>query len=234
MLLEVNGIDVFYGKFQALRGVSMKIDKGQVVSLIGPNGAGKTTTLRAITGQMKPAKGSVTLNGDRIDQLPAHEVAKKGIGMVPEGRQLFDGMTVYENLLMGAYTKPRNMLNDSLQFCFKVFPRLEERRKQLAGTLSGGEQQMLAIARTLMLKPTLLLIDELSLVLMPKLAYELFNVLETIRDQGITILVVEQHIRSALELSDRAYLMEEGRIVQEASAKEMLESEHIKSVYLGI
>ncbi|HYB84429.1 MAG TPA: ABC transporter ATP-binding protein [archaeon] len=234
MLLEVNGIDVFYGKFQALRGVSMKIDKGQVVSLIGPNGAGKTTTLRAITGQMKPAKGSVTLNGDRIDQLPAHEVAKKGIGMVPEGRQLFDGMTVYENLLMGAYTKPRNMLNDSLQFCFKVFPRLEERRKQLAGTLSGGEQQMLAIARTLMLKPTLLLIDELSLGLMPKLAYELFKVLETIRDQGITILVVEQHIRSALELSDRAYLMEEGRIVQEASAKEMLESEHIKSVYLGI
>ena len=234
MLLEVNGIDVFYGKFQALRGVSLKIEKGQVVSLIGPNGAGKTTTLRAITGQMKPSKGSVTMNGDRIDQLPVHEVAKKGIGMVPEGRQLFDGMTVYENLLMGAYTQPRNMLNDSLQFCFKVFPRLQERKKQLAGTLSGGEQQMLAIARTLMLKPTLLLIDELSLGLMPKLAYELFKVLETIRDQGITILVVEQHIRSALELSDRAYLMEEGKIVQESSAKEMLESEHIKSVYLGI
>jgi branched-chain amino acid transport system ATP-binding protein len=234
MLLEVNGIDVFYGKFQALRDVSMKVDKGQIVSLIGPNGAGKTTTLRAITGQMKPSKGSITLNGNRIDTLPAHEVAKTGIGMVPEGRQLFDGMTVYENLLMGAYTKPKNTVHDSLQFCFKVFPRLEERKKQLAGTLSGGEQQMLAIARTLMLKPILLLIDELSLGLMPRLAYELFGVLETIRNQGITILVVEQHIRSALELSNRAYLMEQGRIVQEADAKEMLESEHIKSVYLGI
>ena len=234
MLLEVNGIDVFYGKFQALRDVSMKIDKGQVVSLIGPNGAGKTTTLRAITGQMKPSKGTITMNGNRIDALPTHQVAKIGIGMVPEGRQLFDGMTVYENLLMGAYTKPKSMLNESLQFCFKVFPRLEERRKQLAGTLSGGEQQMLAIARTLMLKPTLLLIDELSLGLMPKLAYELFQVLQTIRDQGITILVVEQHIRSALELSDKAYLMEQGRIVQESDAKTMLESEHVKSVYLGI
>jgi branched-chain amino acid transport system ATP-binding protein len=234
MMLEVNGIDVFYGKFQALRDVSMKVDKGQVVSLIGPNGAGKTTTLRAITGQLKPSKGSITMNGKRIDQLPAHEVAKTGIGLVPEGRQLFDGMTVYENLLMGAYTKPKDMLNDSLKFSFKVFPRLEERRKQLAGTLSGGEQQMLAIARTLMLKPTLLLIDELSLGLMPKLAYELFKVLETIRNEGITILVVEQHIRSALELSNRAYLMEQGRIVQESDAKEMLESEHVKSVYLGI
>jgi branched-chain amino acid transport system ATP-binding protein len=234
MLLEVNGIDVFYGKFQALRDVSLKIEKGQVVSLIGPNGAGKTTTLRAITGLMKPSKGTITLNGKRIDKLPAHEVAKTGIGMVPEGRQLFDGMTVYENMLMGAYTKPKNMQNDSLQFCFKVFPRLEERRKQLAGTLSGGEQQMLAIARTLMLKPILLLIDELSLGLMPKLAYELFSVLQKIRDEGITILVVEQHIRSALELSNRAYLMEQGRIVQESDAKTMLESEHVKTVYLGI
>ena len=234
MLLEVNGIDVFYGKFQAVRDVSMKIEKGQVVSLIGPNGAGKTTTLRAITGQMKPSKGTITMNGSRIDSLPTHEVAKTGIGMVPEGRQLFDGMTVYENLLMGAYTKPKKMTDESLEFCFKVFPRLQERRKQLAGTLSGGEQQMLAIARTLMLKPTLLLIDELSLGLMPKLAYELFQVLHTIKDQGITILVVEQHIRSALELSDKAYLMEQGRIVQESDAKTMLESEHVKTVYLGI
>jgi len=233
-MLEVNGIDVFYGKFQALREVSLRIDKGDIVALIGPNGAGKTTTLKAITGLLKPSKGSITLNGNRIDQLPAHEIAKREIGLVPEGRQLFDGMTVYENLLMGAYTRPKSMLKDSLEFCFKVFPRIEERKKQLAGTLSGGEQQMLAIARTLMLKPTLLLVDELSLGLMPILAYELFKVLETISDEGITILVVEQHIRSALELSNRAYLMEQGRIVQEAAAKEMLESEHVKTVYLGI
>lgn len=233
-MLEVKGIDVFYGKFQALREVSLKIDKGDVVALIGPNGAGKTTTLKAITGLLKPSKGSITFNGKRIDQLSAHQIAKNEIGLVPEGRQLFDGLTVYENLLMGAFTRPRSMRDDSLEFCFKIFPRLKERKNQLAGTLSGGEQQMLAIARTLMLKPALLLIDELSMGLMPILVAELFKVLETIRDQGMTILLVEQHIRSALELSNKAYLMEQGTIVQEATAKEMLESDHVKSVYLGM
>jgi branched-chain amino acid transport system ATP-binding protein len=212
----------------------LKIDKGDVVALIGPNGAGKTTTLKAITGLLKPSKGSITFNGKRIDELPAHQIAKNEIGLVPEGRQLFDGLTVYENLLMGAFTRPRSMRDDSLEFCFKIFPRLKERKNQLAGTLSGGEQQMLAIARTLMLKPALLLIDELSMGLMPILVAELFKVLETIRDQGMTILLVEQHIRSALELSNKAYLMEQGRIVQEATAKEMLESDHVKSVYLGM
>ncbi len=233
-MLEVKGIDVFYGKFQALREVSLKIDKGDVVALIGPNGAGKTTTLKAITGLLKPSKGSITFNGKRIDQLSAHQIAKNEIGLVPEGRQLFDGLTVYENLLMGAFTRPKSMREDSLEFCFKIFPRLKERKNQLAGTLSGGEQQMLAIARTLMLKPALLLIDELSMGLMPILVAELFKVLETIRDQGMTILLVEQHIRSALELSNKAYLMEQGTIVQEATAKEMLESDHVKSVYLGM
>ena len=233
-MLEVNGIDVFYGKFQALRDVSLKIDKGDVVALIGPNGAGKTTTLKAITGLLKPSKGSITFNGKRLDQLSAHQIARNEIGLVPEGRQLFDGLTVYENLLMGAFTRPKSVRDDSLEFCFKIFPRLKERRTQLAGTLSGGEQQMLAIARTLMLKPSLLLIDELSMGLMPILVAELFKVLETIRDQGMTILLVEQHIRSALELSNRAYLMEQGRIVKEATAKEMLESDHVKTVYLGM
>jgi len=233
-MLEVSGIDVFYGKFQAVRDVSLKIDKGQVVALIGPNGAGKTTTLRTIVGVLKPSKGSITLNGNRIDRLPPHEIAKHKIGLVPEGRQLFDGMTVYENLLMGAYTRPRDEFLDSLQFCYKIFPILKERRNQLAGTLSGGEQQMLAIARTLMLKPDLLLVDELSLGLMPRLAYDLFKVLEKIRDEGITVLIVEQHIRSALELSDKAYLMEQGTVVLESSSREMLESEHVKKVYLGI
>jgi len=233
-MLEVDKIDVFYGKFQALRETSLKVDKGEIVALIGPNGAGKTTTLKTISGLLRPSRGSIMFNGNRIDQLPPHEIAKLNIGLVPEGRQLFDKMTVYENLLIGAHIRPKNVVKDTLEWCYQIFPVLKERRNQLAGTMSGGEQQMLAIARTLMLKPVLLLIDEMSLGLMPRLAYELFKVLETIRDEGITILIVEQHIRSALELSDKGYLMEQGRIVLEGNSKEMLGSGYIKEVYLGI
>jgi len=233
-MLEVDKIDVFYGKFQALREASLKVDKGEIVALIGPNGAGKTTTLKTISGVLKPSRGSIMFNGNRIDQLPPHEIAKLNIGLVPEGRQLFDKMSVYENLLIGAYIRPKNVVKDTLEWCYQIFPVLKERRNQLAGTLSGGEQQMLAIARTLMLKPVLLLIDEMSLGLMPRLAYELFKILERIRDEGITILIVEQHIRSALELSDKGYLMEQGTIVLEGNSKEMLKSDYIKKVYLGV
>jgi len=233
-MLEVDKIDVFYGKFQALRETSLKVDKGEIVALIGPNGAGKTTTLKTISGILRPSKGSIVFNGNRIDQLPPHEIAKLNIGLVPEGRQLFDKMTVYENLLIGAYIRPKNVVKDTLEWCYQIFPVLKDRRNQLAGTMSGGEQQMLAIARTLMLKPVLLLVDEMSLGLMPRLAYELFKVLETIRNEGITILIVEQHIRSALELSDKGYLMEQGTIVLEGNSKEMLRSGYIKEVYLGI
>jgi len=233
-MLEVDKIDVFYGKFQALREASLKVDKGEIVALIGPNGAGKTTTLKTISGVLKPSRGSIIFNGNRIDQLPPHEIAKLNIGLVPEGRQLFDKMSVYENLLIGAYVRPKNVVKDTLEWCYQIFPVLKERRNQLAGTLSGGEQQMLAIARTLMLKPVLLLIDEMSLGLMPRLAYELFKILERIRDEGITILIVEQHIRSALELSDKGYLMEQGTIVLEGNSKEMLKSDYIKKVYLGV
>lgn len=233
-MLEVNKIDVFYGKFQALREASLKVDKGEIVALIGPNGAGKTTTLKTISGVLRPSRGSIMFNGNRIDQLPPHEVAKLNIGLVPEGRQLFDKMTVYENLLIGAYIRPKNVVKDTLEWCYQIFPVLKERRNQLAGTMSGGEQQMLAIARTLMLKPVLLLIDEMSLGLMPRLAYELFKILERIREEGITILIVEQHIRSALELSDKGYLMEQGTIVLEGNSKEMLKSDYIKKVYLGV
>jgi branched-chain amino acid transport system ATP-binding protein len=232
-MLEVNKIDVFYGKFQALREVSLKVDKGEIVALIGPNGAGKTTTLKTISGILKPSRGSIVFNGNRIDQLPAHKIAKLEIGLVPEGRQLFDKMTVYENLLIGAHTKPKNVAKDTLEWCFQIFPVLKERRNQLAGTMSGGEQQMLAIARTLMLKPVLLLIDEMSLGLMPRLVHDLFKVLGKIREEGITVLIVEQHVRSALELSDRGYLMEQGRVVLEGDSKEMLRSDHIMKVYLG-
>jgi len=233
-MLEVDKIDVFYGKFQALREASLKVDKGEIVALIGPNGAGKTTTLKTISGLLRPSRGSIMFNGNRIDQLPPHEIAKLNIGLVPEGRQLFDKMSVYENLLIGAYIRPKNVVKDTLEWCYQIFPVLKERRNQLAGTLSGGEQQMLAIARTLMLKPVLLLIDEMSLGLMPRLAYELFKILEKIRDEGITMLIVEQHIRSALELSDKGYLMEQGRIVLEGNSKEMLRSDYIKKVYLGV
>lgn len=233
-MLEISGIDVFYGKFQALWSVSLAVKKGEIVALIGPNGAGKTTTLRTVAGLLKPTHGLITFNNVRIDQLPPHQIAKLGIGLVPEGRQLFEKMTVYENLLMGGYLKSKGEIKDSLEFVFQLFPRLKERRNQLAGTLSGGEQQMLALARALMLKPLLLMIDEMSLGLMPKLVSQLFKVVERIRDEGVSILIVEQHVESTLKMSDRGYLMEQGKIVLEGAGEELLKSEHIRKVYLGI
>ncbi len=233
-MLEVNNINVFYGKFQALQGVSLTVKKKENVALIGPNGAGKTTTLKTVSGLLKPISGSITFNNTRIDKFPPHQIAKLGIGLVPEGRQLFEKLTVYENLLMGAYLKSGSEIRDTLEFIFQLFPILKERRNQLAGTLSGGEQQMLAIARALMLKPSLLMIDEMSLGLMPKLVSQLFKIVERIRDEGVSILIVEQHVESALKMSDRGYLMEQGRIVLEGTGDEMLKSEYIRKVYLGI
>jgi branched-chain amino acid transport system ATP-binding protein len=233
-MLEVNSINVFYGKFQALWGTSLTVKKGEIVALIGPNGAGKTTTLKTISGLIKPTEGTIMFNNTRIDKLPPHQIAKLGIGLVPEGRQLFEKLTVNENLLIGAYLKSRGEIRDTLEFVFQLFPRLKERRNQLAGTLSGGEQQMLAVARALMLKPSLLMIDEMSLGLMPKLVSQLFKVVEKIRDEGVSILIVEQHVESVLRMSDRGYLMEQGRIVLEGTGDEMLRSEHIKKVYLGV
>jgi branched-chain amino acid transport system ATP-binding protein len=233
-MLEVNGINVFYGKFQALWGTSLTVKKGEIVALIGPNGAGKTTTLKTISGLIKPSEGAIMFNNTRIDKLPPHQIAKLGIGLVPEGRQLFEKLTVHENLLMGAYLKSKGEVRDTLEFVFQLFPRLKERRNQLAGTLSGGEQQMLAVARALMLRPSLLMIDEMSLGLMPKLVSQLFKVVERIRDEGVSILIVEQHVESVLKMSDRGYLMEQGRIVLEGTGDEMLKSDYIKKVYLGV
>jgi len=233
-MLEVNGINVFYGKFQALWGTSLTVKKGEIVALIGPNGAGKTTTLKTISGLIKPSEGAIMFNNTRIDKLPPHQIAKLGIGLVPEGRQLFEKLTVHENLLMGAYLKSKGEVRGTLEFVFQLFPRLKERRNQLAGTLSGGEQQMLAVARALMLRPSLLMIDEMSLGLMPKLVSQLFKVVERIRDEGVSILIVEQHVESVLKMSDRGYLMEQGRIVLEGTGDEMLKSDYIKKVYLGV
>ena len=233
-MLEVGKIDVFYGKFQALWEVSLNVGKREIVALIGPNGAGKTTTLRTITGILKPAQGKITFNGTELSKLPPHKIAKLGVAAVPEGRQLFEKMTVYENLLMGGYLREKKDIEDSLEFVYQLFPRLKERRKQLAGTLSGGEQQMLAIARALMLKPFLLMVDEMSLGLMPKLVVTLFKVIERVREEGISVLMVEQHVESVLRMADRGYLMEQGRVILEGTGEEHLESEHVRKVYLGL
>ncbi len=233
-MLKIETIDVFYGKFQALWGLSLHVEKGEIVALVGPNGAGKTTTLRTVAGLLKPARGKIFFNGTEISKLPSHRIAKLGVAMVPEGRQLFEKMTVFENLLMGAYLKNEEEIKDSLEFVYQLFPRLKERKRQLAGTLSGGEQQMLAVARALMLKPSFLMIDEMSLGLMPTLVAELFKVVEKVRDEGITVLMVEQHVESALKMANRGYLMEQGRVVMEGAGNELLESEHVKKAYLGL
>jgi branched-chain amino acid transport system ATP-binding protein len=233
-MLEVDKIDVFYGKLHVLKELSLKVNKGEIVALIGSNGAGKSTLLKTICGLLEPQKGSIKFNGEEITSLPPHKRAKLGIGVLLEGGQLFENMTVYENMIMGAYLIPKETAKDTLEWCYRLLPILRERRNQLAGTLSGGERQMVSIARTLMLKPTLLLADEISFGIMPKLIFQLYKILERIRDEGITILMAEQHVRKALELSDRAYLVEQGKIVLEGSPKEMLKSDYVSKVYLGL
>jgi len=234
-LLEVEGIDVFYGELQALWGVSLKVDEGEFVALIGPNGAGKTTTLKAISGLLKPAKGQIVFDGKDITGLPPHTIAAMGIAHVPEGRQIFPGLTVLENLKIGAYVRrAREKFEESLEFVFSLFPRLKERRNQIAGTLSGGERQMLAIARGLMSRPKLLMLDEPSLGLAPKLVLEVMDTLKRLHGEGLTILLVEQNVKYALELADRAYVLETGRVVMEGPGRELLEDPRIKSAYLGI
>jgi len=234
-LLEVREIDVFYGELQALWGVSLKIEEGEFVALIGPNGAGKTTTLKTISGLLKPARGQILFSGRDITGLPPHTIAAMGIAHVPEGRQIFPGLTVLENLKTGAYVRrAREKFEESLEFVFNLFPRLKERKNQVAGTLSGGERQMLAIARGLMSRPKLLMLDEPSLGLAPKLALEVMETLKRLHEEGLTILLVEQNVRYALELADRGYVLETGRVVMHGTGKELLEDPRIKSAYLGL
>ncbi len=232
-MLELERVEAGYGKFRVLHGVNMHVDKGEIVALVGPNGAGKTTTLRTILGMTDLYAGVIKYQGKSITVLPTHKRVELGITMVPEGRGLFNYLTVYENLLAGAYTKEAwEKKEETIEWVFQLFPRLKERKNQVAGTLSGGEAQMLAIGRALMSRPKLLLMDEPSLGLAPIIVLEVFEIVKRLRDEGVTILLVEQHVKHSLEISDRAYVMEMGRIVMEGPAKELLESEELKKAYL--
>lgn len=235
-MLEVNNIDVYYGKLQALKGVSLKISKGEIVSLVGGNGAGKTTVLRTISGFCPPALGDVKFLGKKISGLSPDRIFKLGLSHCLEGRRVFAEMTILDNLTkMGAYTrKDKEGVKESLEEVYGLFPRLKERSNQKAGTLSGGEQQMLAIGRALMSKPKLLMLDEPSLGLAPNLVDLLADLLQDIHKRGITILLVEQNASMALSISDRAYVLEVGKIVLEGEGKELLEDEHVKKAYLGM
>lgn len=234
-MLEVTSLDSGYSYLQVLWDVSLNVSEGEFVALVGPNGAGKTTTLRTIAGLIEPMAGEVRFMGKSIGDLPAHEVNRMGISFIPEDLNLFTGMSVYENLLMGAYViRDRKKINDSLDFVFNLFPALKERRAQLAGTLSGGERKMLGVARGLMSDPSLLLIDEPSLGLAPKLVLAVFNALKELRQKGTTILLVEQNVNTTLHMTDRTYVLEQGKIVLEGKSEDLLENEHVKKAYLGI
>ncbi len=234
-LLELSGVDAFYGRVQALRNVSLTVEQGEVVALIGSNGAGKTTTLRTISGLSHPPRGSITFGGKTISATPAHEIVKLGICQSPEGRRLFPRMQVLDNLRMGAYTRKDTAgINDDLARVYDLFPRLKERSSQLAGTLSGGEQQMLAIGRALMARPKMLLLDEPSLGLAPILVETIFKIIVEINGQGIPVLLVEQNATKALEVAHRAYVLETGSIVKQGTGKELLNSPDVQRAYLGM
>ncbi len=235
MLLEVSHIQVAYDGVPALHDVSFSVAEGEVVSIIGSNGAGKTTTLRAISGLLRPARGAIAFRGRRIDGLPAHQVAALGIAHVPEGRRLFARLSVLQNLQAGAYSpRARDARDETIERVFQMFPRLRERAGQRAGTLSGGEQQMLAIARGLMLQPTLLMLDEPSLGLAPKVVDEVFERVREIARTGVTILLVEQNVRESLELADRAYVLQAGATVLEGTGEDLLRSDLVRRAYLGL
>jgi len=233
-MLKVDNINAYYGDLQALWGVSLHINEGELVALVGPNGAGKTTTLKVITGLLKLASGKVGFFDNDISKETAHKIVELGISQVPEGGRIFAGMSVLENLELGAFVpEARKFKDQSLEWVYKIFPRLEERQTQQAGTLSGGERQMLAIGRALMSKPKLLMLDEPSFGLAPILVQQMFEMIDEINNQGVTVLLVEQNVRAALELAQRAYVIENGRIVGEGKGDDLLSFESIRSAYLG-
>lgn len=233
-MLTIKDLHVHYGAIQALKGVSLEVADGELVSLIGANGAGKTTTLHTITGLLSPKKGSVIFEGKDITKVPAHKIVSLGIAHVPEGRRVFAELTVYENLKMGAYTrKDKDEIEKTLEMVYKRFPRLEERKNQLAGTLSGGEQQMLAMGRALMSHPKIIVMDEPSMGLSPILVNEIFDIIQEVSKGGTTVLLVEQNAKKALSIADRAYVLETGRIVLEGDAKVLMNDDSIKKAYLG-
>lgn len=232
-LLEVHDLHASYGAIRALRGISFHVEEGEVVTLIGANGAGKSTTLNTLSGLMKPTQGRIVLDGEDITGLRGDRVTKRGLIQVPEGRQVIATMTVYENLLLGAYTRRDNDVSADVERMFARFPRLRERRNQKAGSLSGGEQQMLAIARALMARPRLLLLDEPSLGLAPIIVREIFAIVRELHDTGVTILLVEQNARLALQAADRGYVMETGRISLSGRGDELLHDDRVRQAYLG-
>ena len=233
-MLEVKDLEVYYGMIQAIKGISFEVNQGEVIALIGANGAGKTTTLHTITGLLSPKKGSVMFEGTDITKIPAHKIVSMGMAHVPEGRRVFAELSVYENLKMGAYTrKDKNEIEESLANVYKRFPRLEERRNQMAGTLSGGEQQMLAMGRALMSKPKIILMDEPSMGLSPIFVNEIFDIIQAVSESGTTVLLVEQNAKKALSIADRAYVLETGKITMSGNAKDLLEDEAAKKAYLG-
>lgn len=233
-MLEVKDIEVYYGMIQALKGISFEVNEGEVIALIGANGAGKTTTLHTITGLLSPKKGSVLFEGQDITKVPAHKIVSLGMAHVPEGRRVFAELSVYQNLKMGAYTrKDKDEITKTLEMVYKRFPRLEERKNQLAGTLSGGEQQMLAMGRALMSHPKIIVMDEPSMGLSPILVNEIFDIIKEVSASGTTVLLVEQNAKKALSIADRAYVLETGKIVLEGDAKELMNDDSIKKAYLG-
>ena len=234
-MLELNNINAFYGKVQSLWDLSLKVEEAEIVALVGANGAGKTTLLNTICGLMSPASGSVSFLGRRIDGLTPHSIVEMGLSHIPESGRVFPDMTVRENLEMGAYPYHAwKMKEETLKQVFQIFPRLEEREGQLARTLSGGEKQMLAMGRGLMSRPRLCMFDEPSYGLAPKLVLEVFRIVNSLREQGITVLLVEQNVRHTLEIADRAYVLENGRMVLEGSGAELLQSDYVKKAYLGL
>ena len=233
-MLEVKDLEVYYGVIQAIKGISFHVEEGEVIALIGANGAGKTTTLQTITGLLNAQAGSIQFEGTELTKIPGHKIVSMGMAHVPEGRRVFAQLSVLENLKLGAYTrKDKTEIEESLKRVYKSFPRLEERKNQLAGTLSGGEQQMLAMGRALMSKPRIVLMDEPSMGLSPIFVEEIFNIIKEISAEGTTVLLVEQNAKKALSIADRAYVLETGKIVLEGDAKDLLNDESIKKAYLG-
>ncbi len=233
-LLKVDNIEVYYGMIKALKGVSFEVNKGEIVALIGANGAGKTTILHTVTGLLKPKTGTILYNDTDITKTPAHKIVTMGMAHVPEGRRIFSQLSVLDNIKLGAFTrKDKNEIEKSLKYVYERFPRLEERKNQIAGTLSGGEQQMLAMGRALMSKPDFILMDEPSMGLSPLLVSEIFDIIKVINESGTTVLLVEQNAKKALSIADRAYVLETGSIALSGDAKDLMNNESVKKAYLS-
>lgn len=233
-MLKVENLEVFYGVINAIKGVSFEVNEGEIIALIGSNGAGKTTILHTITGLVAPKAGSIVFEGQELTKTPAHKIVKMGMAHVPEGRRIFQQLSVYENLKLGAFTlTDKNVIEKNLKYVYEHFPRLKERKNQIAGTLSGGEQQMLAMGRALMSNPKIILMDEPSMGLSPILVSEIFNIIKEVSADGTTVLLVEQNAKKALAIADRAYVLETGKIAFSGDAKELMHDEKIKKAYLG-